>query len=77
MDGFSLLYCGYRGVTVRNLVLIPYVFSLGLRKRWKTVLLCILAEACIVWTLYGLGAGLLTAAGLFLAERGRRDGRAS
>lgn len=77
MDGFSLLYCGYRGVTVRNLVLIPYLLSLCLRKRWKTALLCVLAEACIVWTLYGLGACLLTAAGLFLAERGRRDGRAS
>lgn len=77
MDGFSLLYCGYRGVTVRNLVLIPYLLSLCLRKRWKTVFLCILAEACIAWTLYGLGACLLTAAGLFLAERGRQDGRTS
>lgn len=77
LDGFGLLYCGYRGVTVRNLVLIPYVISLCLRKRWKTVCLCILAEACIVWTFYGLGACLLTAAGVFLAERGRRDGRAS
>lgn len=77
MDGFSLLYCGYRGVTVRNLVLIPYLLSLCLRKRWKTMVLCFLAEACIVWTFYGLGACLLMAAGLFLAERGRRDGRAS
>lgn len=73
MDGFSLLYCGYRGVTIRNLVLIPYLISLCLRKRWKTIILCILAEACIVWTLYGLGACLLTAAGLFLAERGRHN----
>lgn len=77
MDGFSLLYCGYRGVTVRNLVLIPYLLSLCLRKRWIMVLLCILAEACIVWTFYGLGACLLTAAGLILAERRRQDGRAS
>ena len=77
MDGFSLLYCGYRGVTVRNLVLIPYLISLCLRKRWKTIPLCILAEACIVWTFYGLGACLLTAAGLFLAERRRQDGGAS
>ncbi len=77
MDGFDLLYCGYRGVTIRNLVLIPYLISLCLRKRWMPVILCILAEACIVWTLYGMGACLLTAAGLFLAERGRNNGRAS
>lgn len=69
MDGFQLLYCGYRGVTIRNLVLIPYMISLCLRKRWKTAVLCILAEACIVWTFYGLGACILTAAGLFLAGR--------
>ena len=77
MDGFSLLYCGYRGVTIRNLVLIPYLISLCLRKRWKTIILCILAEACIVWTFYGLGVCLLTAAGLFLAERGRHNGGTS
>lgn len=77
MDGFSLLYCGYRGVTIRNLVLIPYLISLCLRKRWKTTILCILAEACIVWTFYGLGACVLTAAGFFLAERGRHNGGAS
>lgn len=77
MDGFDLLYCGYRGTTVRNLVLLPYLVSLCLRKRWKSTALCVLAEACIVWTFYGLGACVLAAAGLFLAERGRRDGRAS
>lgn len=77
MDGFNLLYCGYRGVTIRNLVILPYLISLCLRRRWKLGVLCVLAEACIVWTFYGLGACLLTAAGLFLAERGRRDGGAS
>lgn len=77
MDGFNLLYCGYRGVTIRNLVLLPYLISLCLRRRWKPGALCVLAEACIVWTFYGLGACVLTAAGLFLAERGRRDGGAS
>ncbi|MCM1062974.1 MAG: DUF6077 domain-containing protein [Eubacterium sp.] len=76
LDGFGLLYCGYRGVTIRNLVILPYLISLCLRKRWRMVILCILAEACIVWTFYGMGACLLTAAGLFLAERRRRDGRA-
>lgn len=77
MDGFSLLYCGYRGTSIRNLVLLPYLISLCIRKQWKPAVLCILAEACIVWTFYGMGACVLAIAGLFLAERGRRNGRAS
>ena len=28
MDGFNLLCCGARGVTIRNLVLLPWLFSL-------------------------------------------------
>lgn len=76
MDGFNLIYCGYRGVTIRNLVILPYLISLCLRRRWKQGILCVLAEACIVWTFYGLGACVLTAAGLFLAGR-RRDVGAS
>lgn len=77
LDGFGLLYCGYRGVTIRNLVLLPCLISLCLRKRWGLAVLCILAEGCIVWTFYGLGVCLLTMAGLFLAERGWRHGGAS
>lgn len=77
MDGFDLLYCGYRGITIRNLVLIPWLISLCLRQKWLPAILCILAEACIVWTLYGMGACLLTAAGLFMAGRRQRNGRAS
>lgn len=77
MDGFNLLYCGYRGVTIRNLVLIPYLISLCLRKKWKPVVLCILAEVGIVWTFYGLGVCLLVAVGMYLAGGRKRDGRAS
>ncbi len=76
-DGFDLLYCGYRGVTVRNLVLIPYLISLCLRRKWKLAVLCILAEACIVWTLYGLGACVLVMAGLYPFERRKRHGGTS
>lgn len=61
VDGFDLLHAGYRGVSIRNAVLVPYTISLVLRKKWKPVLLCVLAEACIVWTLYGMGACLLVA----------------
>lgn len=61
MDGFNLLYCGYRGTTIRNLILEPYTISLVLRKKHIPVVLCVLAELSIAWTLYGLGVCLLTA----------------
>lgn len=55
MDGFGIQYAGYRGVTIRAMILIPYALSVILRKQWKLAILCILAEACMVWTLYGMG----------------------
>jgi hypothetical protein len=64
MDGFGLLHCGFQGVTIRNTVLLPYVVGQALRRRWKAAVLCILAEACMVWTLYGVGACVLTALGM-------------
>lgn len=64
MDGFGMLHSGYRGVFIRGAVLVPYTFGLLLRKRYKLVVLCILAEACIVWTLYGMGACLLVTVGM-------------
>lgn len=62
MDGFDVLYSGFRGVTIRNAVLIPYLFSLCIRKKRKSAVLCIAAEACLVWTLYGMGICLFAAA---------------
>ncbi len=64
MDGFGLFYSGWRGGTIRNAVLIPYLISLCLRRRWKTTLLCIAAEACLVWTLYGAGACMFVDLGM-------------
>lgn len=85
MDGFGVLYSGWRGVVIRNTVLIPYLVSLCLRKKWKLAFLCVVAEACLVWTFYGAGACVLLAVGLAAAgfvwhraekrtEGGRRDG---
>lgn len=68
MDGFGVLYGGWRGVTIRNTVLIPYLVSLCLRKKWKLAVLCIVAEACLVWTFYGAGACLFLAAGLAICR---------
>ncbi len=64
MDGFGVLNSGWRGAVIRNAVLVPYLISLCLRKRWKLAALCIVAEAVMVWTLYGAGVCLLTAAAL-------------
>lgn len=74
-DSFGVLHCGYRGTAIRAAVLLPYTICLCLRGKWKSVLLCILAEACIVWTLYGMGVCLLTAVLMFLVRFavGRRN----
>lgn len=68
MDGFGVLYSGWRGVTIRNAILIPYLISLCLRRKWKLAVLCIAAEACLVWTFYGAGVCLLTTVGLTACE---------
>lgn len=69
VDGFDVFYGGFRGVTIRAVVLIPYLFSCLAEKRYFGVILCILAEACMVWTLYGAGACLLVTA-VWLLLRG-------
>lgn len=67
MEGFGVLSCGFRGVTIRNAVLLPWLLSLLLRKKRIPVLLCILAEACISWTLYGAGVCAAVTAGMTVA----------
>ncbi|MCM1043992.1 MAG: DUF6077 domain-containing protein [Candidatus Gastranaerophilales bacterium] len=64
MDGFGVMHGGFRGNTIRMAVLLPYTLGLVCRRRWRQAVLCILAEACIVWTLYGMGACLFVAAGM-------------
>lgn len=64
MDGFGILHSGFRGVAIRGAILLPYTVSAMLRRKYPLVLLCVLAEACMVWTLYGVGACALVAVGL-------------
>ena len=59
VDGFDIFYGGFRGVTIRAAVLLPYLFSCLLERKYLGAVLCILAEACMVWTLYGAGMCLL------------------
>lgn len=66
VDGFAVMHCGYRGVSIRAAVLLPYTFGLCLRRKWLLALLCVLAEACMVWTLYGMGACLFVIVGMYV-----------
>ena len=68
MDGFQVMYCGWTGTAIRNGVLLPWLMSVCLRKKWGYALLCILAEACIVWTFYGMGVCLVVVVGMILAD---------
>ncbi len=43
-------------MTIRAAVLLPYLLSCLMDRKYTGVILCILAEACIVWTLYGAGS---------------------
>lgn len=81
MDGFGILHCGYQGVVIRNMVLVPYTLALTLRYKWLPVGLVVLAEACITWTFYGLGASLFVMIGmatvwLWRSKRVKRQWRA-
>ena len=68
MDGFGVMHSGFRGVTIRAAILLPYTVGLVLRKKYKLLVLCVLAEACVVWTFYGLGACLLVSVGMLVTD---------
>lgn len=61
MDSFLLFFCGSQGAAFRAGVILPYAVLCCLEKRWQGVILCGLAEICVVWTLYGLGYTVLVA----------------
>lgn len=53
--GYRLFYAGFSGETIRGLVLMPYTFYVCWQQKWLLAILAILAEACLVWTTYGIG----------------------
>ena len=59
MEGFGLLHAGFLGESVRAAILMPYLFSLCLRRKWRLAVCVAAAEACIVWTTYGIGMAVL------------------
>ncbi|MDE6063588.1 MAG: hypothetical protein K2G20_03245, partial [Lachnospiraceae bacterium] len=60
MDGFHLFFGGYRGTAVRAGIILPYVLLCTLQKKWRGVILCLLAEICVAWTFYGAGYAAVT-----------------
>ena len=68
LDGYSALHGGYTGVAIRNLVLVPYTLCAALERRWWKAILCILAEACITWTLLGCGVCVIVLLGILLLQ---------
>ena len=63
-EGYGVLHCGHLGTTMRNSILIPLVLHGALERKWVLAILCVLAEACIVWTFWGLGLCVLVLAGV-------------
>lgn len=60
-DGAFLFHCGYEGDAIRVVILMPLALWACLKNKWWLVILCMLAEAAIVWTFYGLGYVFLLA----------------
>lgn len=55
MPGRQLFYAGFTGEAIRSSLLIPYTLYVTWQKKWLLAVIAILAEACIVWTTYGIG----------------------
>lgn len=72
MDGYALFFAGYTGAGIRAGVILPYALFCCLQGKWKSVILCILAEVCVVWTLYGLGYTVVIVAVFLLLKAIRR-----
>ena len=69
LEGFGLLHGGFQGTTIRGAILLPYLFGLCMRKKYKLAVTAALAEACIVWTLYGMGMGILIILFVFAGQK--------
>lgn len=70
LEGYGILHAAWQGTTVRNCVLIPLCLYGSLERKWLVSVLCILAEACIVWTLWGFGVCAVVLVGVVLIDRG-------
>jgi len=70
LEGYGVLHAGWLGTTIRGCVLIPLCLYGALKRKWLVSVLCILAEACIVWTFWGFGVCAVVLAGVVLIDKG-------
>ena len=63
-----LFHSGYEGDAIRVAILMPLALLGCLKNQWWLVILCMLAEVAIVWTLYGLGYVFLIAVVMLLVK---------
>ena len=68
MEGYGILHGGYSGTTIRNSILVPLCLYGALDRKWYIPIICILAEACIVWTFWGFGVCVVVLAGVILID---------
>ncbi|MCR5720444.1 MAG: hypothetical protein K6F84_07750 [Lachnospiraceae bacterium] len=53
--GFLLMGSAFRGTVIRDCVLVPLFIYCFMKKRYLLCVMCAVAEAVTVWTLYGAG----------------------
>ena len=63
-EGYGILHASHLGTTMRNSVLVPLVSYASLKRKRMLMAGCVLAEACICWTFWGLGVCVVVAAGI-------------
>ncbi len=66
--GYRMFYAGFSGETIRGALLMPYTIYVCWQKKWLLGLLAIAAEACLVWTTYGIGYCLLITSVMFVVH---------
>lgn len=66
--GQRLFYAGFSGETIRGALLMPYALYVSWQKKWYLAVLAVFAEACLVWTTFGVGYCLLIAVCMFLVH---------
>ncbi len=65
MPGYRLFYAGFSGETIRSILLMPYTVYVSWQRKWYLAALAVLAEACLVWTTFGVGYCFLIAVCMF------------
>lgn len=65
-NGYHVFHSAFLGTSVRNLIILPYLFGVTLEKQWWKAVICVLAEACIAWTLWGMGICVTVFVGMFI-----------